>query len=99
MYNNKIKMKANLDKVAELELGLLEAAHHDDDRRLNELISKGGAIIIEGSKGERLLLAAAKEGNEAVVELLLGKGVDVNAQGGLYSTTLQAASHGGHEQV
>jgi len=34
-----------------------------------------------------------------VVELLLDKGADVNAQGGLYSNALQPASVGGHEKV
>jgi ankyrin repeat protein len=34
-----------------------------------------------------------------VVELLLGKGADVNAQGGEYGNALQAASYGGHEKV
>jgi ankyrin repeat protein len=33
------------------------------------------------------------------VKLLLGKGADVNAQGGPYGTALCAASSGGHEQV
>ena len=34
-----------------------------------------------------------------VVELLLGKGADVNAQGGHYGNALQAASAGGDEKV
>jgi ankyrin repeat protein len=34
-----------------------------------------------------------------VVELLLGKGADVNAQGGDFGNALQAASHEGHEKV
>jgi hypothetical protein len=34
-----------------------------------------------------------------LVELLLDKGADVNAQGGLYSNALQAASVGGDEKV
>ena len=34
-----------------------------------------------------------------MVELLLGKGADVNAQGGHYGNALQAASDGGHEKV
>jgi hypothetical protein len=34
-----------------------------------------------------------------MVELLLGKGADVNAQGGFYGNALQAASVTGHEKV
>jgi ankyrin repeat protein len=34
-----------------------------------------------------------------VVELLLGQGADVNAQGGYYGNALQAASYQGHEKV
>jgi ankyrin repeat protein len=34
-----------------------------------------------------------------VVKLLVDKGADVNAQGGVHSNALQAASLRGHEQV
>lgn len=34
-----------------------------------------------------------------MVELLLGKGVDINAQGGFFGDALQTASVGGHEMV
>jgi len=34
-----------------------------------------------------------------VVELLLRKGADVNAQGGVYSNALQAALYRGHKKV
>ncbi|KAF2647015.1 hypothetical protein K491DRAFT_615416, partial [Lophiostoma macrostomum CBS 122681] len=37
--------------------------------------------------------------HEQVAKLLLDKGADVNAQGGLYGNALQAASIKGHEQV
>ncbi len=45
------------------------------------------------------LLVALHEGHETVVQLLLDKGVDVNAQGGQYGNALQAASSRGHEKV
>ena len=34
-----------------------------------------------------------------MVQILLDKGADVNAQGGRYSNALQAASDGGHKPV
>ena len=38
-------------------------------------------------------------GVSKVLELLLGKGADVNAQGGEFGNARQAASYGGHEKV
>ena len=46
-----------------------------------------------------LLSIAAMEGHEEVARLLLSKGADVNAQGGLYGNALQAASAAGHNPV
>ena len=45
------------------------------------------------------LQAASYNGDEKLVELLLDKGADVNAQGGDYGNALYAASVGGHEVV
>jgi hypothetical protein len=45
------------------------------------------------------LQAASAEGHKEVVELLLGKGADVNAEGGRDGTALQAASARGHKEV
>jgi ankyrin repeat protein len=45
------------------------------------------------------LQSASSEGHKALVEMLLDKGADVNAQGGRSSNALQAASEGGHEAV
>ena len=49
--------------------------------------------------GQTPLYLAAENGHEKVVELLLGNGADVNAQGGDFGNALQAASYGGHEKV
>ena len=41
---------------------------------------------------------ASFRGHEKVVQILLDKGADINAQGGRYGNALQAASYGGHEK-
>ncbi|KIW21484.1 hypothetical protein PV08_02064 [Exophiala spinifera] len=66
-------------------------------------------ILLEGQTKRRLmaareedvtaLYAASLNGHEKVVELLLGKGANVNAQGGIYGNALQAASYHGREKV
>ena len=45
------------------------------------------------------LHAASAGGHDKVVQMLLDKGADVNAQGGRYSNALQAASFGGYNKV
>jgi ankyrin repeat protein len=42
---------------------------------------------------------ASRGGHDKIVELLLDKGADVNAQGGEYGNALQAASLGGHDKI
>jgi hypothetical protein len=49
--------------------------------------------------GDSLLTLAVLGGHTAIVELLLGKGADVNAQGGRYGNALEAASYGGHTAI
>ncbi|KAE9389679.1 ankyrin [Gymnopus androsaceus JB14] len=45
------------------------------------------------------LQAAASNGNQAIVQLLLANGADVNAQGGLYTNALYAAASKGNEAI
>ena len=53
----------------------------------------------QGEDGVTPLIWASEEGHEKVVEILVKKDADVNAQGGEYGNALQAASVGGHEKV
>jgi ABC-type phosphate/phosphonate transport system substrate-binding protein len=46
-----------------------------------------------------ILHAASAGGHEKIVQILLNKKIDVNAQGGAYGTALAAASGGGHEKI
>ncbi len=46
-----------------------------------------------------ILQAASLGGRKEVVQMLLEKGANVNAQGGYYGNVLQAASLGGHKKV
>jgi hypothetical protein len=55
------------------------------------------AIVLPVSK--YTLQAASYEGHGRIVELLLGKDADVNAQGGKYGNALQAASSEGHDRI
>ncbi|KAJ9654756.1 hypothetical protein H2198_006274 [Neophaeococcomyces mojaviensis] len=49
--------------------------------------------------GRTAIMWASQLGHEKVVQALLDKGADVNAQGGYYGNALQEASYGGHEKV
>ncbi|KAJ5472932.1 hypothetical protein N7530_006933 [Penicillium desertorum] len=61
--------------------------------------TRAGREKVGGSYGNALQ-AATRAGREKVVQILLDRGADINAQeGGEYSTALQAASYVGREKV
>jgi ankyrin repeat protein len=51
-----------------------------------------------GVCGGNALQRASSKGHRTIVQLLLDKGVDLNAEG-MYRNALQAASSGGHEGI
>ena len=72
---------------------LLAFLHHgywDGADVIRLLISKG--VDVRGGKNGAALQAAVDSGNIEYIELLLDKGADVNAVGGVYGTALQAAA-------
>ena len=56
-------------------------------------------IDLKNETGESGLYLASQYGSVESAQLLLKKGADVNAQGGLYGNALQAASEGDHAEI
>ena len=74
-----------------------------NEKVIEILLEKDADTEILDKWGDTALHIAAKngyvEGHEAVVQLLLEKGADINEQGGQYDNALQEASLRGHEAV
>ncbi|RYO15465.1 hypothetical protein AA0111_g11677 [Alternaria arborescens] len=64
-----------------------------------ELLLEGGADTRETSRTGNALYAASYSNRKETVELLLGKGIEINARGGKYCTALQAASVKENEKI
>ncbi|KAJ5710401.1 hypothetical protein N7488_004557 [Penicillium malachiteum] len=74
------------------------ASFNGHEREVEFLLSLGkNDINSADSRGTYPIVSASWNGSEKVVQLLLEKGAEVNAQGGDYGNALQAASFGGHE--
>jgi hypothetical protein len=76
-------------------VGLCDAAKEFLRRKDDET----SAVNATDSDGEDSLMYAVKHGHCAMAELLLGKGADVNDQGGPYGKALQAAAYAGNTEV
>jgi len=93
--------------LSAVETGLVSTEyykHHGLSYTLSGALSLSPTSLPGSPSPPLMLVLAAPELVVAVVlmklvELLLDKGADVNAQGGLYSNALQAASVGGDEKV
>ncbi|CVL03350.1 uncharacterized protein FMAN_15242 [Fusarium mangiferae] len=66
---------------------------------VQDLISKGADVNLQGGDFGNALCAAAEQGHEEITRLLLDKGADVNAQGGRLGNALCAAAFEGHEEI
>ncbi|OQO08792.1 hypothetical protein B0A48_05682 [Cryoendolithus antarcticus] len=78
----------------------VDPCHEGVEDAMCAILNDGHANENSHWEGEgSALYAASSKGRAKVVEMLLAKGADVNAQGGDYSNALQAASAGGHEKV
>lgn len=88
------------------ECWLLSAARHGQTHVLERLLDHGCEASFVNDYGNTPLLYAATKGHEAVIDVLLDRGADINTQagrygivGGRYDNALQAASLGGHTAV
>ena len=73
---------------------------------LSKLLKEHALSIIKlnrsrkvGSNKYTFLVTAAKEDHDQIVQMLLDKGANINAQSGEYSNALQAASREGYDQI
>ncbi|CRL19500.1 Zinc finger, ZZ-type [Penicillium camemberti] len=96
----KILRGKGADQDAKNESGktpLFEAASNGNLEFVEWLLDEGVDL---GKKGDRgALQAASLGGYESVVEILLGAGADVNAQGGYHGNALQAAGLNGSPET
>ncbi|KAJ9484874.1 hypothetical protein VN97_g8488, partial [Penicillium thymicola] len=96
----KILRGKGADQDAKNESGktpLFEAASSGNLKFVEWLLDEGVDLGKKGDGGA--LQAASLGGYESVVEILLGAGADVNAQGGYYGNALQAAAWRGSPET
>ncbi|KAJ5387866.1 hypothetical protein N7509_010407 [Penicillium cosmopolitanum] len=77
---------------------LIEAASCGKLEFVKWLLDEGVEAETAGARGGALH-AAAKEGHNLIVEILLGAGADPNAQADIQGNALQAAAYNGHSKT
>jgi ankyrin repeat protein len=76
------------------------SSKNDCEMSARLLLAADSALVNSKDKDDKTpLFIAAEQGNVGVIEVLLDKGADVNAQGGGYGNALYAASAGGHKET
>ncbi|KAG9742030.1 purine and uridine phosphorylase, partial [Aureobasidium melanogenum] len=76
------------------------AALSNHNRVLECLLGREGVHVdARDEDGRTALYWASEQGHDQIVQMLLDRHADVNAQGGEYGNALQAASYGGHDKI
>ncbi|KAF4993493.1 hypothetical protein F66182_16480 [Fusarium sp. NRRL 66182] len=76
----------NVPAIVLLCVGIYESTRH-------------GLTLLAVDQYSNALYAAAERGHLDIIQQLLKKGANVNAQGGFYGNALQAAAQGGHLDI
>jgi ankyrin repeat protein len=76
------------------------AAMSNHDKVLDHFLDKTGMDLhAKDEAGRTALYWASELGHDKILQMLVDRGADVNAQGGYYGSVLRAASAQGHEKV
>ncbi|KAJ5456175.1 hypothetical protein N7530_011449 [Penicillium desertorum] len=76
------------------------ASFNGHEREVEFLLSLGEKDINStDDRGTYPVILASLNGYGTIVQLLLEKGAEINAQGGEYGNALQAVSLGGHDKI
>lgn len=89
------------DLIMEVASFVPSGQDHQDElvARLTLLLNEGGTGARETETYETLLHEAARRGNALLVNILLQRGVDIEAPNKKYQTALHIAASEGHEEV
>lgn len=88
------------DRVPPTMTALHLASFNGHEREVEFLLSLGEKDINStDDRGTYPVILASLNGYGTIVQLLLEKGAEINAQGGEYGNALQAASLGGHDKI